>query len=65
MLSFNTVLKIGLQFCRSVIPGLLLTTLYNVCVVQPGMFSTSGDITSTVGDIMSTLGGVQYTWGIS
>ena len=32
------------------------TTLYNVCSVHRGMFSTSGDIMSTSGDIMSTSG---------
>ena len=35
-------------------------TLYNVCSVHRGMFSTSGDIMSTLGDIMSTSGDVQY-----
>ena len=35
-------------------------TLYNVCSVHRGMFSTSGDTMSTSGDITSTSGGVQY-----
>ena len=43
-----------------------IVTLYNVCSVHRGMFSTSGvfstlgDTMSTLGDIMSTSGGVQY-----
>ena len=53
-----------------------MTTLYNVCSVHLGMFSTSGgvqyigdtmstsgDIMSTSGDIMSTSKDVQYTSG--
>ena len=32
-------------------------TLYNVCAVPWGVFSTMGDIMSTVGDILSTVGG--------
>ena len=32
------------------------TTLYNVCAVPWGVFSTVGDIMSTVGDILSTVG---------
>ena len=47
-------------------------TLYNVCAVPLGVFSTVGDIMSTVGIILSTVGDVQYrggiswcTWGIS
>ena len=31
-------------------------TLYNVCAVPWGVFSTVGDIMSTVGDILSTVG---------
>ena len=38
-------------------------TLYNVCAVPWGVFSTVGDIMSTVGDILSTVGGVQYRGG--
>ena len=48
------------------------STLYNVCSVHRGVFSTLGgimstlgDIMSTLGDIMSTLGDVQYIGGIS
>ena len=44
----------------------LVITLYNVCSVHRGMFSTSGDIMSTLGDIMSTSGGYhEYIGGIS
>ena len=32
------------------------TTLYNVCAVPWGVFSTVGDIMSTMGDILSTVG---------
>ena len=49
-----------------------VNTLYNVCAVPWGVFSTVGDIMSTVGDIMSTVGGyLEYRggcsvpWGIS
>ena len=35
-------------------------TLYNVCSVNWGIFSTSGDV-QYMGDIMSTSGHVQYT----
>ena len=38
-------------------------TLYNVCAVPWGMFSTVGDIMMHVRDIMSTVGGVQYRGG--
>ena len=31
-------------------------TLYNVCAVPWGLFSTVGDVMSTVGDILSTVG---------
>ena len=33
-----------------------VNTLYNVCAVPWGVFSTVGDIMSTVGDILSTVG---------
>ena len=43
-----------------------ILTLYNVCAVPWGVFSTVGDIMSTVGDIMSTVGGYhEYRGGIS
>ena len=40
-------------------------TLYNVCSVHWGVFSTLGDTMSTLGDIMSTSGDGQYIGGIS
>ena len=40
----------------------VIITLYNVCSVHRGMFSTSG-VFITLGDIMSALGGVQYIGG--
>ena len=50
---------------------LIIITLYTVCSVHRGMFSTAGgyheyigDIMSTSGDIMSTSGDVQYIEGI-
>ena len=40
------------------------TTLYNVCAVPWGVFSTMG-VFSTVGDIMSTVGGyLEYRGGV-
>ena len=41
----------------------LITTLYNVCSVHRGMFSTSG-VFSTSGDIMSTSGDFSTSGGI-
>ena len=50
------------------------STLYNVCAVPWGVFSTvggyheyrGGDIMSTVGDILSTVGGyLEYRGGCS
>ena len=38
-------------------------TLYNVCAVPWGVFSTMGDIMINVGDILSTVEGVQYRGG--
>ena len=39
------------------------STLYNVCSVHQGMFSTSGDIMSTSGDTMSTSVDIMSTSG--
>ena len=49
----------SIPICKK--PGMF--TLYNVCSVHRGVFSTLGDIMSTLGDIMSTLGDIMSTLG--
>ena len=44
-------------------PGILINTLYNVCSVHQGMFSTSGGCSVHRGDTMSTLGDTMSTSG--
>ena len=51
---------------------IIVTTLYNVCAVPWGVFSTVGDILSTMGGyleycgVFSTVrGNLEYRWGIS
>ena len=39
-------------------------TLYNVCSVHRGVFSTSGGTMSTLGGYHEYIGGVQYIGGI-
>ena len=41
-----------------------LITLYNVCSVHRGVFSTSEDTVSTLGGYHEYIGGVQYIGGI-
>ena len=40
-----------------------LVTLYNVCVVPWGVFSTGGDIMSTMGGYLEYRGGCSVPWG--
>ena len=40
-----------------------MTTLYNVCAVPWGVFSTVGNIMSTVGGYLEYRGGCSVPWG--
>ena len=68
-LSHATLPSVVTPFSKLMMMCLTCTTLYNVCSVRRGMFSTSGGYHDYIGgggcsvqqgDIISTLGDVQY-----